>query len=232
MTHLSLFSGIGGLDLAAEMAGIVTVGQCEWADYPTRVLERHWPDVPRWRDIRTLTGESFHEKTGLRTVDVISGGFPCQPFQSSGTENRQTLAALVEMLGYLPGDGECGHVYRDGGEWYDQDMTEAVFDIEFNQLERRENSDEVCCVLPVHYGFRPLIFTQRGLMYKISGPQELCAAMTGTRRFFREPATLGFCDHESTLYLSCLRPEIPGEIWAQLEKIDWGAGNDDGREDD
>lgn len=154
------------------------------------------------------------------------------PLQSSGTENRQTLAALVEMLGYLPGDGECGHVYRDGGEWYDQDMTEAVFDTEFNQLARSENSDELCCVLPVQYGFRPLIYTQRGLLYRISGPQELCAAMTGTRRFFREPATLGFCDYESVLYLSCLRPEIPGEIWAQLEKIDWGTGNDDGREDD
>ncbi len=84
LTHLSLFSGFGGLDLAAEQEGFVTVGQCEWADYPTKVLEKHWPDVPRWRDIRTLTGDDFYAKTGLRTVDVLSGGFPCQPFSVAG----------------------------------------------------------------------------------------------------------------------------------------------------
>jgi DNA (cytosine-5)-methyltransferase 1 len=86
MTHLSLFSGVGGVDLAAEWAGFETVGQCEIDDYASRVLYKHWPDVPRWRDIRDVTQESFRERTGMGTVDIISGGCPCQPFSVAGNQ--------------------------------------------------------------------------------------------------------------------------------------------------
>ncbi|MBQ8508070.1 MAG: DNA (cytosine-5-)-methyltransferase [Clostridia bacterium] len=99
-THLSLFSGIGGLDLAAEWAGFKTVGQCEFADYPHDILKKHYPDVPKWRDVRTLTGEDFYAKTGLRTIDVISGGFPCQPFSVAGQQKGKEDSRYLwpEML--------------------------------------------------------------------------------------------------------------------------------------
>jgi len=105
-THFSLFSGIGGLDLAAEMAGLVTVGQCEYADYPTKVLEKHWPDVPRWRDVRDVTADSFRERTGLSTVDVISGGPPCQPHSIAGpkkgaTDSRDLWHEYYRIIGEM-----------------------------------------------------------------------------------------------------------------------------------
>lgn len=78
LTHLSLFSGIGGLDLAAEWAGFTTIGMVERDPFCQRVLAKHWPEVPIYDDVTTFDG------TGFRGVDLLSGGFPCQDISGGG----------------------------------------------------------------------------------------------------------------------------------------------------
>lgn len=83
MNVLSLFSGIGGLDLAAEWAGMRTVAFCEIDDYACKVLEKRWPGVPIYRDVRELTAERIRAD-GIPQIDLITGGFPCQPHSLAG----------------------------------------------------------------------------------------------------------------------------------------------------
>jgi DNA (cytosine-5)-methyltransferase 1 len=78
MRFVSLFAGIGGIDLGLERAGHTCVGQVEIDDYATRVLEKHWPDTPRLRDVREFEGHEFGE------FDLLTGGYPCQPFSMAG----------------------------------------------------------------------------------------------------------------------------------------------------
>jgi DNA (cytosine-5)-methyltransferase 1 len=82
MNVLSLFSGIGGLELGLERAGMTTVGQVELDPYCRQVLAKHWPEVPRHDDVRTAGAWWLSESRP--EVDVVCGGFPCQPFSTAG----------------------------------------------------------------------------------------------------------------------------------------------------
>ncbi len=81
MNALSLFTGIGGLDLAAEMAGIKTAAFCEIESYPISILEKRYPGIPIYNDIRQLKGSDFNDR-----IDVIHGGFPCQDLSIAGKQ--------------------------------------------------------------------------------------------------------------------------------------------------
>ncbi|MDD4280576.1 MAG: DNA (cytosine-5-)-methyltransferase [Candidatus Sumerlaeales bacterium] len=209
MTHLSLFSGIGGLDLAAEWAGFETVGQCEWADYPTKVLEKHWPDVPRWRDIRTLTKESFYERTGRTTVDVISGGFPCQPFSVAGKQkgkedNRYLWPEMLRVIRELkphyvvgenvPGiiniaaDEVCADLEREGYEV-------RIFNFEAAAVGAPHRRDRVAFVGNAEHNGQPAVTQLRSHETTGNGwrteEQETAGESEGTNRPADVPSVCG-----------------------------------------
>jgi DNA (cytosine-5)-methyltransferase 1 len=83
MTFGSLFAGIGGFDLGLERAGMKCLWQVEIDPFCQKVLAKHWPDVRRYGDVRECG------RHNLETVDLIAGGFPCQPVSVAGKQGGQ-----------------------------------------------------------------------------------------------------------------------------------------------
>jgi hypothetical protein len=99
---LSLFSGIGGKDLGLERAGMECVGQVEIDLFCRLILEKHWPLVPKWgniRNFRRLLWERYCDANGLdSSVDLICGGFPCQDISFAGADGSWLRTFLLSEL--------------------------------------------------------------------------------------------------------------------------------------
>lgn len=86
MNVLDLFSGIGGFSLGLERAGMRTVAFCERDEYCRAVLRKHWPDIPCFDDIHAIDADGLGR---LGRIDLVCGGFPCQPFSVAGKQRAQ-----------------------------------------------------------------------------------------------------------------------------------------------
>lgn len=91
LTAGSLFSGIGGIDLGLERAGMTVRWQSEIDPYACRVLGRHWPDVPNLGDVTTI------EWSSVERVDIICGGYPCPAF-SQAARGRNVAPDLWPLM--------------------------------------------------------------------------------------------------------------------------------------
>lgn len=87
MNVLSLFAGIGGLELGLQRAGMTVVGQVESDPFCRSILSRHWPEVPRHDDVRTAT--VWWRSRTRPAVHAVAGGFPCQPVSTAGRQLAQ-----------------------------------------------------------------------------------------------------------------------------------------------
>ncbi|WP_306642617.1 DNA cytosine methyltransferase [Sanyastnella coralliicola] len=125
MTHGSLFSGIGGFDLAAEWMGWTNLFHCEWNDFGKRVLSYYWPEAESFHDITQTDFTKYADR-----IDVLTGGFPCQPYSTAGKRKGkederhlwpEMLRAIREISPrYVVGENVRGLINWNGGLVFDE----------------------------------------------------------------------------------------------------------------
>ena len=124
MRVLDLFSGVGGFSLGLEGAGMETVAFCEFDDHAQQILKKHWPKTKIYKDVRELNAKKYRG-----SVDVVTGGFPCQDLSSAGVQkgfDGERSSLYIEMLRII---SEClpryaifenvsGLLTGGGGKWF------------------------------------------------------------------------------------------------------------------
>ena len=144
MQVLDLFSGIGGFSLGLEKAGMETVAFCEIEDYPRKVLEKHWPGIPIYKDVTKLNKKVLDDD-GI-TVDVICGGFPCQDLSVAGkqkgieAERSGLWGEFSRLIGeirprYAIVENVTNLLSGDRGGWFGRllgDLAEIGYDAEWH----------------------------------------------------------------------------------------------------
>jgi DNA (cytosine-5)-methyltransferase 1 len=147
MKVLDLFSGIGGFSLALERAGMETVAFCEIEPFCQEVLKKHWPDVPIYEDVRTIAEDYNGE-----TVELICGGYPCQPFSVAGQQkgeedDRHLWPSMLDCIKkfrprWVIGENVAGHI--------NMGLDQVLSDLESEGYETRTFVIPACALNAPH----------------------------------------------------------------------------------
>lgn len=221
MKVLDLFSGIGGFSLGLERAGFETVAFCEIDPFCRKVLNKHWPDVPIHEDIKELDGEQFRG-----TVELVCGGFPCQPFSVAGKQRGadDDRALWPEMLRVIREVQPTWVIGENVIGFEGMALDQCVFDLESHGFSVQVFDIPACGVGAVHRRHRLWII---GNANKKGEPDESVNATT--------PEQLG---EQSTANTdsSQLRKQSGRSCWSSGEKTtqsefygnQWISANTDG----
>lgn len=125
MKHLGLFEGIGGFSLAARWAGWETVAWCEWNEFGQKVLRHHFPEAEGYGDIKQTDFKKYNGK-----IDIITGGFPCQPYSLAGKrkgkeDDRHLWPEMLRVIrevqpSFVVGENVFGLINWNGGLVFDE----------------------------------------------------------------------------------------------------------------
>ena len=125
MRHGSLFSGIGGFDLAAEWMGWENVFHCEWNPFGQKILNHYWPKAESFSDITKTDFTKY-----ANTIDILTGGFPCQPYSAAGKrkgkeDDRHLWPEMLRTISeikprYIVGENVFGLLNWGGGLVFDE----------------------------------------------------------------------------------------------------------------
>jgi DNA (cytosine-5)-methyltransferase 1 len=125
MKHGSLFSGIGGFDLAAQWAGWENIFHCEWNPFGQKILHHYWPEAESFNDITKTDFTKYANE-----IDILTGGFPCQPYSSAGKRKGkederhlwpEMLRAIREIQPrWVVGENVRGLTNWNGGMVFDE----------------------------------------------------------------------------------------------------------------
>jgi len=229
MNHGSLFSGIGGFDLAAEWSGFTNLFNCEWEEFPRKVLKHHFPNAKQYEDIKDFNATDYNGR-----IDVLSGGFPCQPFSVAGLrkgtdDSRHLWPQMLRVVGECKPRWVVGENVRGLCSWSNGLVLEACYsDLENLGYSVQSFIIPACATGAPHRRDRVWIVANRERirLEHTEKPRSLEESEGETRLDTAKPIeTNGECgnasDTDSARTRQDYRKREPGQLDQKSERNDW-----------